>query len=159
MTTRLDIRRYDESDRKAVWSLHNRALEETGAHGGNGPWDRDVADPISCHIDLGGEFLVGYIGQELAAMGAFIPRSEELIEIKRMRVDPTMQRRGLGKRILSELERVAVLRGFRRAKLDTTVQQIAAQALYQNSGYSVVGSGQEGRFKTVLFEKILQRGK
>ena len=42
---KLEIRSFDPSDAAAVWALHNEALEGTGAHAGNGPWDADVRDP------------------------------------------------------------------------------------------------------------------
>lgn len=90
-------------------------------------------------------------------MGAYVPLDESTIEIKRMRVEPELQRRGFGSAILEELERLALQRGFTRAKLHTTLQQQAAQALYRQSGYEIVGHGREGRFDTVLFENVLRR--
>jgi ribosomal protein S18 acetylase RimI-like enzyme len=57
--------------------------------------------------------------------------------------------------MLSELEAHAAAKGYRMAKLDTTRQQVAAQALYIAAGYTVVGSGRVGSFETVLFQKPL----
>ena len=151
----VEIRRFRMEDSEAVWSLHNRALEGTGAHLGNGVWDQDVRDPASHYLERGGEFLVGFSGGELVVMGAFVPIEGSAIEIKRMRVRPSVQRQGLGKLLLSALESRAIVQGYTVAKLDTARQQIAAQALYIASGYRVIGTGQVDRFETVLFEKAL----
>lgn len=66
--TVLQIRRYRSGDQQAVWELHNLALQQVGAHAGNGPWDGDLHDIERTYIDAGGEFLVGEIdgyGQEV----------------------------------------------------------------------------------------------
>ena len=65
----LDIRPFEPSDAAAVWTLHNEALEATGTHVGNGPWDDDVRDPSREYQDRGGEFLVGVLAGEIVAMG------------------------------------------------------------------------------------------
>ncbi len=46
---KLEIRAYDPRDQQEVWALHNAALEESGAHAGNGPWDDDLKDPIAAY--------------------------------------------------------------------------------------------------------------
>jgi ribosomal protein S18 acetylase RimI-like enzyme len=96
------------------------------------------------------------MGSALVVMGAFLPVGTDIIEIKRMRVEPSMHRQGLGAHMLSELEAHAVAKGYRMAKLDTTRQQVAAQALYIAAGYTIVGAGRVASFETVLFEKRLQ---
>src|SRR5262249_1403367 len=152
----VELRRYEPEDADAVWALHNRALEGTGAHPGNGDWDRDVRDPIRHYLDRGGEFLVCLVGGALAAMGAYLPDdATRSVEIKRMRVEPAMHRRGLGMRVLSELERRARDHGYEWVTLETTKQQIAAQALYARAGYRVTGVGRVGVFEVVRFEKAL----
>lgn len=153
----LNVVRFEPQDARSVWELHNRALEPTGAHVGNGEWDRDVTDPIVHYIDRGGEFLVGWIDGHIVAMGAYLPHSVDEVEIKRMRVEPVLQRRGLGRRILRELERRAAAAGYRRAFLSTTVQQEPAQSLYKSEGYRVTGHGREAGFDTLRFEKTLAR--
>lgn len=151
----LTIRRFEAGDAEYVWDLHNRALEPTGAHVGNGEWDRDVTDPIAYYLDRGGEFLVGRLGPEIVVMGAYLPHSDEEVEIKRMRVEPSLQRRGLGRSILRELEQRARAAGFRRAFLVTTVQQKPARALYESAGYRVTAHGREAGFDTLRFAKAL----
>lgn len=152
------IRRFEAADASAVWALHNEALEETGAHGGNGPWDEDLRDPASAYLAPGGEFLVGLLGGEIVAMGALRLTSGDSGEIRRMRVAPRTQRRGLGTRLLRELERRAQARGISRLHLDTTSQQEAARRFYARHGYREAGRRTLGSFELILYEKGLPPG-
>ncbi|MEN8181081.1 MAG: GNAT family N-acetyltransferase [Myxococcota bacterium] len=154
-SAQLEIRSFRPADAGAVWTLHNEALEGTGAHAGNGPWDEDLRDPGSAYLDPGGEFLVCLRGPELVAMGALRPTSVDSAEIKRMRVAPRLQRRGLGTRILGALEERARSLGFIRLHLDTTVQQTAAQRFYLRHGYREVRRGSVGSFELIFYEKAL----
>jgi GNAT superfamily N-acetyltransferase len=151
----LTIRRYQAGDREAVWSLHNLALEEVGAHAGNGPWDEDVRRVEATYLGDGGEFLVGVLEGRVVAMGALRRRSAEVAEVKRMRVHPQVQRRGFGRAILVALERRARELGYVRLVLDTTTLQRAAIALYRDHGYVETGRATVAGFPTLLFAKRL----
>ncbi len=128
------LRRYNEEDRQAVWELHNLALEQTGAHLGNGPWDDDLGAIAATYLESGGEFLVGVEDERIVGMGALRDRDGRRAEIRRMRVHPALQRRGFGRRLLHRLERRAAELGYETLVLDTTAQQQAAQALYRSEG-------------------------
>ncbi len=149
------LRPLEPGDQPAVWRLHNQALEGTGAHAGNGPWDEDLLDPVASYLDRGGEFLVGVLGAELVAMGALAPPDGSSAELKRMRVHPAHQGRGFGTRVLHALERRARERGLRRLYLETTEQQLAARGLYQRNGYRELRRGTLGRFRIVCYQKEL----
>ena len=66
----LSVRRYQPGDRQAVRDLHNLALHDARAHGGNGPWDADLRAIESSYLDEGAELLVGTVNQRVVAMGA-----------------------------------------------------------------------------------------
>jgi hypothetical protein len=66
----LRIRRYEPEGREALWRLHNEALDEVGAHLGNGPWDDDLHGIEAAYLEAGGEFLVGVLDGRVVAMGA-----------------------------------------------------------------------------------------
>ncbi len=123
------IRRYRDSDHNEVWALHNLALEGTGAHAGNGPWDDDLHHIREIYLDDNGEFLVGVQGRRIVAMGALKYTSAKRAEVKRMRVHPDFQRHGFGRAILRRLESRAADLGYTALHLDTTVQQVPAQQL------------------------------
>jgi GNAT superfamily N-acetyltransferase len=149
----LHIRRYEPGDKLAVRRLHDDALNEVGAHLGSGPWDDDLDDIEHVYLGRGGEFLVGVLGGEVVAMGALMRISPERAELKRMRVRPGLQGRGYGQAMLDVLHRRASELGYSRLRLDTTVQQRAAQRLYLKNGYSEAGRGGVGPFDCIFYER------
>lgn len=149
------ICRYEPADHDAVWDLHNLALLDVGAHGGNGPWDEDLHQIETAYLESGGEFLVGLVEGRIVAMGALRRMDEQRGEIKRMRVHPEFQRRGFGQAVLSALEVRARELGYTALVLDATPIQTAAQALYLKNGYREVSGGQAGPFEMIYFEKKL----
>ena len=149
----MEVRRYRASDHDAVWDLHNVALNEVGAHAGNGPWDDDLHRIESEYIEAGGEFYVGVIDGRIVAMGALKRLTGTRAEICRMRVHPNLQRKGLGTRILSKLEERARELGFRTLTLDTTAGQVAAIRMYTKAGYEEVARGRKLGFEVMTFEK------
>ncbi len=155
----LRLRRYAATDRDAVWRLHNLALHDAGAHGGSGRWDDDLHHVEEVYLAPGGEFLVGEADGRLVAMGALKLDTDGRGEIKRMRVHPDYQRRGLGRHILQELTDTARKLGLSSLRLDTTTKQTGAQALYESEGFRPIGTREyrngEVRFTLLLYEKKL----
>jgi ribosomal protein S18 acetylase RimI-like enzyme len=88
-------------------------------------------------------------------MGGLLPHSADAAEIRRMRVHPDYQRRGLGRLILQRLEARAQALGSRILQLDTTVEQVAARRLYESAGYRETGRRQTDRFHFIDFSKTL----
>ncbi len=151
-----ELRSFCDNDADAVWQLHDAALEEAGAHGGRGPWEDDLRDIRGTYLDSGGDFLVGLLDDELVAMGGLLLRSADEAEIKRMRVHPDFQRRGLGRLLLERLEERAQALGARVIHLDTTDQQTSARRLYESAGYRETGRRQTARFLFIDFTKTLE---
>lgn len=152
-TEPLHIRRYEAGDRHAVRRLHDDALNEVGAHLGTGHWDDDLDEIEGVYLERGGEFLVGVLGGEVVAMGALMRISAKKAELKRMRVRPGLQGSGYGQAMLDILHRRASELGYHRLRLDTTVQQRAAQRLYLKNGYSEAGRGVVGPFDCISYER------
>ncbi|MEA2196540.1 MAG: hypothetical protein QOJ25_591 [Solirubrobacteraceae bacterium] len=151
----LELRRFDDADAEAVRQLHDVALADAGAHVVSGPWDDDLRSIRSAYLQDGGEFLVGWLDGRLVAMGALRHVTAAAAEIKRMRVHPRFQRRGFGSTVLARLEDRARQLGYSKLRLDTTVMQVAAQALYAREGYTEVGRGQLAGVEVVYYEKRL----
>lgn len=149
------IRRYERTDHAEVWELHLAALSAVGADAGRGPWDDDLFDVEGVYLDSGGEFLVGILGGQVVAMGALKRTSDERAEIKRMRVSPGEQRRGLGQAMLAALEHRAGELGYRELHLDTTSGQKAARRLYEKNGYREVRRGEWRGYEMIFYEKSL----
>lgn len=149
------LRRWQPADARAVFELHNRALEAVDAHAGNGPWDDDLHHVTEVYLDSGGEFLVGELDGVIVAMGALRRLDPGTAELTRMRVDPVHWRRGIGRALLNALEARARELGVSRLTLTTTAGQTAAQRLYESTGYRLSGHGSQGRFALLHYAKEL----
>lgn len=151
----LQIRRYQPTDRDVVWALHEEALSAVGAYVGPGPWDEDLHAIEAVYLDAGGEFLIGVVAGQIVAMGALRRTTPERAEIKRMRVRPALQGRGLGEALLAALERRARELGYRTLHLDTTTRQDAARRLYAKNGYREVRRAEWRGLHMIFYEKTL----
>jgi putative acetyltransferase len=86
----------------------------------------------------GGVFLIGRVDGIPVACGALRPRGDRMGEVKRMFVRREHRRNGYSKVILAALEEIARGRGYRTVRLETGVNQPAAMALYERSGYQCI---------------------
>jgi ribosomal protein S18 acetylase RimI-like enzyme len=152
--SKLLIRQYQKSDKDAVWELHRIALEPTGAML-LGPWNDDFKNIPAHYPHKEGDFLVGLINEKIVCMGALRKKSENLGEIKRMRVHPYYQRMGYGQIILTSLEARARELGYMKLCLDTTTKQLPAQSFYMKNGYREVGRTFYAGLEIIFYEKKL----
>jgi ribosomal protein S18 acetylase RimI-like enzyme len=154
----LAFRRYEPDDHDRVVELHRLGLQQTGTDLGAGPWDDDMRSPEtirSTYLDGRGDFLIGVSSGTTVVIGGLREHGPQQAEIKRMRVEPSFQRRGFGQAMLDRLEARASELGYTGIYLDTTTLQVAALALYRGAGYTEVGLGKRGPFDVVIFEKEL----
>ena len=96
----IEFRQYRAQDHDRVIELHELGLHQTGTDLGAGPWDDDLRSPESVtatYLDGLGDFLVGVLDSVIVVMGGLRSHVSGRAEIKRMRVDPAHQRRGLGR--------------------------------------------------------------
>jgi GNAT superfamily N-acetyltransferase len=104
----------------------------------------------------GTAWLVGYECGGAVCCGGLRPLAEGGVgEIKRMFVTAAARRRGHGRALLAELERLAVANGCRRVRLFTTEVLVEARALYESAGYRVVGTVPDGERTDIWLEKAL----
>jgi ribosomal protein S18 acetylase RimI-like enzyme len=75
-----------------------------------------------------------------------------------MWVAPTARGLGLGRRLLTELERLAAEHGVRRVRLETNRNLTEAIALYRSAGYREVSPFNDEPYAHHWFEKQLRRG-
>ena len=148
------IRRYVKADNKSVKKLHKNALQVIDAWI-DGKWDEDLDDIENIYLK-DGEFLIGLLDNKIIAMGAIKRVSDDICELKRMRVYPDHQGKGYGSIILKELEIRAKELNFKTIQLDTTVKQPAAIHLYEKNNYQETGRKIKGPpFETIYFKKDL----
>jgi DNA-binding MarR family transcriptional regulator/GNAT superfamily N-acetyltransferase len=78
-------------------------------------------------------------------------------EIKRLWVSPSVRGIGLGRRLLSELERRAASAGAPVVRLDTNRVLTEAIAMYRRKGYREIVSFNDNPYAHLWFEKTLDR--
>lgn len=101
--------------------------------------------------------IVVYITEVPAACGAFKKFDEETVEIKRMYTHPDFRKKGLATAIVKELEKWAKELNYKKAVLETSLEQNEALSVYEKSGYERIPNyGQYiGIEKSVCYEKFL----
>jgi ribosomal protein S18 acetylase RimI-like enzyme len=102
-----------------------------------------------------GCFLITYLGGEPIGCGGVKHHPGEPSEIKRMWVAASARGRGVGRRLLSELEAIAAQSGAPAARLETNRSLVEAIALYRSAGYVEVPAFNDEPFADHWFEKQL----
>lgn len=82
-----------------------------------------------------GQFFVATAAGELVGMFGLERPDRDVVELRRMYVDPRFRRRGIGRDLLARAETEARKVGCTRLILSTSELQPAALALYRNAGY------------------------
>jgi DNA-binding MarR family transcriptional regulator/GNAT superfamily N-acetyltransferase len=103
-----------------------------------------------------GLFVVAFLHGEPVGSGALKFHGRRPAELKRMWVAPQARGLGLGRRLLVELERLAVEHGVRTLRLETNKSLVEAIALYRSSGWREVPAFNDERYAHHWFEKRLR---
>src|SRR3954447_9876038 len=102
-----------------------------------------------------GKFLVVYEDGRAIACGGIRSLGNGSGEIKRMYVVPDARGRGVGARLLAQLEDEARRAGYRRLRLDTAAALAAAQGLYRSAGFHEIADYNGNPAAAHWFEKDL----
>ena len=102
-----------------------------------------------------GRMLLATLGGEPVAIGGVRDLKGDVAEVKSMYVAPAGRRRGIAKRLLGQLEAIAVEHGCRAVRLDTAHHLTAAIALYRASGYREIPAYATGPLAELWFEREL----
>ena len=100
------------------------------------PWSEASLGLLLTDAALGLVVLQG--DRAVAYVGAMLALDEG--QITNVAVHPDFRRRGLGAKLLEELDEVARARGLVQISLEVRVSNEAAIALYERSGYAVAGT-------------------
>lgn len=129
------IRPAQVPERKALEGLQLRAAL-------NNPGDRDamLANPDAIElppeqIAAGGVFVAEWNGA-IAGFAAILPREDENTELDALFVEPTIWRRGVGRRLLGHCEEVARIQGSAALHV---VGNPHAEAFYTASDFEKIG--------------------
>jgi|SRR3989344_2855412 len=151
------LRRFESKDKEAVYDLHIKALKHAGTFietpNLRNEWDKDLANIEGVYINNKGEFFVVTVDGKLVGMGALRNVDETTAEIKRMRVEPSLQGKGIGKLILDKLVERAKELGYKELVLDVAEIQEAARHLYESRGFLEIKRGKQGGQETVWYQR------
>ena len=114
------------------------------------------ADPAEMRLPAG-LFLVATLRGEPMGCGALKFHGRRPAELKRMWVAPGTRGLGVGRRLLTELERHAAEHGARAVQLETNRALVEAIALYRSAGYREVEPFNDEPYAHHWFEKQLRR--
>jgi GNAT superfamily N-acetyltransferase len=147
--------RYKSEFREPMLVLHRSAIEGFSLGMSQQEDEADLVAVEEVYLRSRGEFLLGFIGERLVAMGGFKRLSDGLAELRRMRIARDLQGRGYGTLILRELEWRAYQSGVRTLCLDTARRRPLTLAFYRKHGYQETGQSFYGAVETVQFSKTL----
>ncbi|MEX5297927.1 GNAT family N-acetyltransferase [Kocuria sp. CPCC 205292] len=150
------VRPGDPRTRPLLEGLHLEYVERYGPEIGA---EEMAHHPVDDFIAPAGALLLLLEDGVTVAGGAFRRHDDATAELKRVWTAPAHRRRGISRRVLAELERLAAAAGYRRIYLTTGSRQPEAFALYRRSGYVLLpGTAQvyPGGVYDVGFEKHLR---
>src|SRR4051812_27097368 len=90
---------------------------------------------IAALSDIAVTFLVVRDGGEAVGCGAILRDPRDWGEVKRMYVQREQRGRGIGRRVLAELEAIARAAGVPLVRLETGIHNTEALALYRRVGF------------------------
>jgi GNAT superfamily N-acetyltransferase len=99
-----------------------------------------------------GAFLVAYVGDMPVGCGGVRRLADGIAEVKRVFVAPHARSRGVARRIVSELERLAAERGYRAIRLDTAPAAIARSPTTTQTRSPATGSRSRSRVRKLLVD-------
>ena len=147
--------RYQPEHQKPMLALHRSAVEEFTLGMSQRQDEADLVGIDEVYLRSRGEFLLGFIGERLVAMGGFKRLSDVVAELRRMRIARDLQGQGYGTLMLRELERRAFQSGVRTLCLDTARRRPLTLEFYRKHGYQETGRSFYGTVETVQFSKTL----
>ena len=141
--------------REPMLALHRSALVGIPLGMSQQEDEADLVALEEVYLRGGGEFLLGFLGARLVAMGGFKRLSGGSAELRRMRIARDLQGRGYGTFLLRELEWRAFQSGIRTLCLETARRRPLTLEFYRKHGYQENGRSFYGAVETVQFSKTL----
>ena len=150
------LRRFEKKDENAIYNLHITTMKHAGTFiyvaKLRKEWDKDLKNIEEVYINNKGEFYVATAEDKIVGMGAIRKIDETTAEVKRMRVEPSMQGKGIGKLILDRLIERAKELGYKKLILDTGEKQKTARHLYETRGFKEYKRGEIAGQETLYYQ-------
>jgi putative acetyltransferase len=131
------IRDWQERDRALAANVISKVLEEYRLKWEPEGADIDVIDIENSYLKRGGEFWVIEKQDKILGTAAYYPieRGEKSVEIRKMYLLPEVRGQGLGKFLLTELEKTILSRGYQEIWIETASVLKEAVFLYEKYDY------------------------
>ena len=155
--TSMRLVRYRPEYQESIIELHRSAKDGLVIDISDYEEEADLRTIEQIYFQSGGEFLVALLGGVVIAMGGFQRLSNDLAELRRMRIRKDLQGQGYGGRLLQELERIAFQSGIRTISFETAKARPLTLEFYHNHGYQETGTGFYHKVETVHFSKALDK--
>jgi GNAT superfamily N-acetyltransferase len=151
------IRTYQPLDHDRVWALHREGVADTRSQYGDPDpaYEDDLRNIERDYLGPGSHFWVAEADRRLVGMVAIQRIDNVTARLRRMRVTGAWRRKGVGMDLLATTEEFCRENGYRKIILDTTEDQTAAHALYEQNGFVRTGSRVIGGVPAFDYEKEL----
>ncbi|MGB5635245.1 MAG: GNAT family N-acetyltransferase [Waterburya sp.] len=150
------IRDWRQGDRGSAAGVIKTVLEEYGL-----PWqpevaDRDVIEVESAYLEVGGEFWVIEQDSTIVGTAAYqpIPRGQNAVEIRKMYLLPQVRGKGLGKYLLTQLEKAIAIKDYQEIWVETASVLKEAVKLYEFNGYQPAEGVETERCDLVYLKQL-----
>jgi putative acetyltransferase len=132
---RIDIAGEDPDQPEVAWLLQASDAYMASLYPAESNHMLDVASLRQPQVT----FLVARVDGKALGCGAVVDSGEGWAEVKRMFVAPAARGLKLGRRLLDEIEAIAIRRGARALRLEMGGLQPEALGLYRSAGFVEIG--------------------
>ncbi len=149
---------FESKYQKAVLELNELAVKQSEYIGRtvDSKWHDDLKEIKKNYLDSHGTFLLWLVEDKIIGMGGLLRVDTNTANVKRIRVHPDYQRKGLSGKILVELEKRGRKLGYRKLVANTAKGNIPAEKMFLKANFKPI---EEKYFFSVLctvFEKELK---
>lgn len=150
------VRDWQPSDRHAAAEVIRQVLEEYGLSWQPERADRDVIAVEKAYLSVGGEFWVVEQDSTIIGTAAYHPiaRGKNAVEIRKMYLLPEVRGKGLGKYLLTQLEKAIAIKDYQEIWLETASSLKEAVELYERNGYVPAKGVETARCDLVYLKRL-----
>ncbi len=114
-------------------------------------FNKELENPLQKYYDNNGVLLLALMNNEAVGCVALQQLGDGVCEMKRLFVLPQYRKYKIGKVLIAEILRAAVLAGYNTMKLDTLKRLTAAISLYQYYGFTIDNAYYENPLQEVIY--------
>lgn len=155
----MEIIPFEQKYLKAVLELNELSLKQSEYIGKtvDPNWHEDLGKIREAYLDNKGVFLLWLDDGKLIGMGGFLRMDADTANIKRIRVHPDYQHKGLSGEILAELEKRGRILGYGKMVANTAKGNVPAEKMFLNAGFKPVEDKYFFGVLCTIFEKEIKK--